>query len=334
MPLSFKLRNQVKQSMGSFLSGGAGGHGNGLAVVYQTRPSWPHSGAGSYLASISASTTPVGPEQVDIAVLDSSFNPPHLAHLALASSKPILSANAITRRSHYPAHLFLLSSRNADKGHGRPGDASPLQRVLMMVVLAKDLEERMRQEGVDETRINVAVAVCGEPLMKDKSSLVHDWLQQQRGSEAGATPQNSRLHWVVGWDTLIRFFALKYYPSREEFAKACHQFFVEEGTTFVCARRAMRADDSSQDDDGTAEQKQRQEEYEFLYSDLVRPWVEQGSVAMFDLSEEVRHVSSTQTRQLVRQAGLAAEQKKMALQRQGLLTAAMAEFVVDEGIYD
>lgn len=327
-PLSSALRSQISAALDSFVDASRAGTGVGLSIVYRTKASWPHS---SVLAS--ASKSPV----VDVAVLDSSFNPPHLAHLALASSKPHLSQEPSTSRSrHYPAHLFLLSSRNADKGMGKSGDATPLQRLSMMVVLAKDLEEKLRQDGVDEDSVNVAVAICEEPLMKDKSSIVHAWLRQQgsksngevHAGEASSPPftTRTRLHWVVGWDTLIRFFALKYYPSEEDFAKACQRFFVEEGTTFMCARRNM-------DVDAADERKQRQEEDDFLQSDLVRPWVERRGVTIFDLPADVRHVSSTRTRELIRRQDLSGEAKRAAAQEEGLLTPGLASFVTDESIY-
>jgi nicotinamide-nucleotide adenylyltransferase len=76
--------------------------------------------------------------------LDSSFNPPTLAHLALAKAPapPPRSGGAIgeikDESSGYDAHLLLLSIRNADKPL-KPGDATHLQRLEMMFFFAQDI---------------------------------------------------------------------------------------------------------------------------------------------------------------------------------------------------
>lgn len=330
MPLTPAIRQQISAGFDSFLKKP---HTPRISILYQTKPSWPGAAKGHRLPQI--------------AVIDSSFNPPHLAHLALASSPAILASPSPSNSSpdsvaQYDAHLLLLSSRNADKGMGRPGDANPKQRLEMMTVLARDLEDLLRARGAGEEQVNVAVGVCEEPLMKDKSSLVHEWLKtykQERGrsneegaANAGASSSTSsaplaRLHWVVGWDTLIRFFALKYYPSPSAFDEACHRFFKEEGTTFVCARR------------GNPSKEELQEEKDFLESDLVTPWVERKGVAMFELPEEVRHVNSTDARAILTGKGEAEGQqagegvKEALVERDGLLSRRMADFVVEEGIY-
>lgn len=106
-----------------------------LRLVYQTTPTWPFVKQNS--------------GQVDVGVLDSSFNPPTKAHYALASSsKPQLQDDG--PKKHYDALLLLFSVKNADKGMGTSKDASASQRLGMMQCLAHDLE---RDLGA-----NVAVA--------------------------------------------------------------------------------------------------------------------------------------------------------------------------------
>lgn len=184
-----------------------------LHLIYSTRSSWP------YLSSHRSATSedkdgsaegsrfadPPPDQDLDIAVLDSSFNPPHLAHLSLVSSPPFLSRSAppSTSRKHYDAHLLLLSSKNADKGSGKAGDASPEQRLSMMYLLAKELERKLSSEGSKEP--NVAVVVVEEPLMKDKSTLLHSFFREQVegaegvGNGVGLLQRaRPRLHWVVG----------------------------------------------------------------------------------------------------------------------------------------
>lgn len=330
--LPSSLRQQLSKALDGFVkaspqaSSTSSGTSPRLSIVYQSQPSWPFS---SHHARTSSSSP------VDVAVLDSSFNPPHLAHLALASSPPLLSS-AKQQQRHYGAHLLLLSSRNADKGTGKTGDASTLQRLEMMVVLAKDLEAKLAADnaaassGSDDFDVkepNVAVGICEEPLMKDKSTIVHEWLHTFHQS---IPSRSARLHWVVGWDTLIRFFALKYYPSLHAFEEACQRFFVEEGTTFVCARRDVAAQARARGEEAT-EGGDQDEENRFLQSDLVKPWVEHKSVAMFDLPVEARHVNSTDIRNICRDDKEGEKAKKLVEKK--LCTEALASFVVDEGIY-
>lgn len=113
-------------------------------IVYSTDPAWPLS---------SATETTVGP--LHISVLDSSFNPPTLAHAALASLDNASSS----------ARLLLLSIRNSDKTL-KPGDASPAQRLEMMALLADELSG----EGP------VAVGAIDEPTFVGKSTVVLEHL--------------------------------------------------------------------------------------------------------------------------------------------------------------
>lgn len=325
------VRTHIKKGLDSFL---ISGHSpKPLQIVYSTKPDWPYSSSSSSSSSAAAASSS---NELDIAVLDSSFNPPHQAHLSLASSQPILArtkgAQGSSRR-HYPAHLLLYSSSNADKPSDKPGDAKPLERLQMMYLLAKELEEKLSQEGIDQP--SVAVGIVEPPLMKDKSRLIHQWFQQQH-STAMANDSSStslarpRLHWVVGWDTIIRFFALKYYPSPEDFSKACDIFFDEEQTTFVCARRDTGATDGST---GGEDQSSRKEEDDFLSSDLVRPWLEKGSVGIFDLPQEARAVSSTKVRRILMDKDFSTDEKRQKLVEEKLVSSTMARFLVEEEVY-
>lgn len=113
-------------------------------IVYSTRPAWP---------LLPATETTNGPLQ--ISVLDSSFNPPTLAHAALASLD----------HASPSARLLLLSIRNSDKTL-KPGDASPAQRLEMMVLLADEL-------GGGGP---VAVGTIDEPTFVGKSTVVLEHL--------------------------------------------------------------------------------------------------------------------------------------------------------------
>ncbi|SPO22324.1 uncharacterized protein UTRI_01002 [Ustilago trichophora] len=293
---------------------------SGVRLVYSTVPSWP-------FAPSSASSTP-SDSQIDIAVLDSSFNPPSRAHLALLLSDPIL---APPKRA-YDGHLLLFSTQNADKGAGKPGDASLTQRIEMMTLMAKDVERIQSSSGHPA---NVAVGLVDKPLIFAKSTLTWDLLKQQ-SSPQGAPLTAARLHWVVGFDTLYRVFQLKYYPSVEEFQKQCRQFFEQERTTFVCARRDPSSypqliSAQSRVESGITKEQARREEDNLLESENVSPWVEQGSVGMLDIDPDQAKLSSTNIRTLLKDTSMGKEEKQIELRQ--LVPPSLVEYLVESGVY-
>ena len=124
------------------------------ALVYTSHERWPLSPTHSL---------PKSP--VRISVLDSSFNPPTLAHLALANAP-----NPCSPTSDYDAKLLLLSLRNADKIL-QEGDATLSQRVEMMSLLAT----RIHHNGPSSPP-NIAVGLVNEPTFVAKSSALHRFL--------------------------------------------------------------------------------------------------------------------------------------------------------------
>jgi nicotinamide-nucleotide adenylyltransferase len=164
-----------------------------------------------------------------ISVLDSSFNPPTLAHLALANHPT------------YDARLLLLSVRNVDKSLG-PGDASYIQRLQMMYLLAMDIEHpSLPDEGASNS--NMAIAIIDEPTFIGKSSALLTFLRS-RLSTFTPSPPTPRLTFLLGMDTLTRLFSPRYYPSStttisndQSMLTSLRHFFNEEGSNIVCARR-------------------------------------------------------------------------------------------------
>lgn len=131
-------------------------------------------------------------------VLDSSFNPPTLAHLAIASS-------ALSEQPARSARLLLLlATQNADKP-SKP--ASFEDRLLMMDAFAHDLLSHLRESsGPDaETRPlpQVDIAVTKKPYFVDKAAEIES---------AGVYPASLEQVHLTGYDTLIRIFNPKYYP--------------------------------------------------------------------------------------------------------------------------
>ena len=123
------------------------------ALVYTSHERWPLP---------PAQAIPRTPLQ--ISVLDSSFNPPTLAHLALANA-----ANPFSPTSSYDAKLLLLSVRNADKVI-QDDDATLSQRVELMSLLAT----RIYDNNLGSP--NVAVGLVNEPTFTAKSSTLRRFL--------------------------------------------------------------------------------------------------------------------------------------------------------------
>ncbi|KAH7342002.1 hypothetical protein B0J17DRAFT_648975 [Rhizoctonia solani] len=181
------------------------------------------------------------PSGSQISVLDSSFNPPTNAHAALASQPTGPSPR-----------LLLLSISNVDKVP-KKGDASSAQRLEMIVALAEHL-------GGD-----VGVGAINEPTFECLDMAVN--LVQ--------------LTFLMGWDTITRFFAPRYYPSPQAMLTRLHTFFDDQRSSLVCARRGSHPDS---------------EEQEFLHSEYVRGFYDEGKIRIVDLDKEVRDISSTDVR--------------------------------------
>ncbi|OCH93061.1 Nucleotidylyl transferase [Obba rivulosa] len=228
---------------------------------------------------------PVG-ATLHVSVLDSSFNPPTLAHLALARSQPPPSLSSDAPPADYDARLLLLSVRNADK-ELKPGDASYVQRLEMMCLFAQDV-------GMEQNRPpNVAVAVINEPTFGD-------------------TPK-VQLTFLTGMDTLVRLFSPRYYPSEEAMRESLHHFLSDEGddSRVVCARRTVQ---------GTFTKGDQEQQL----PETAKEFVESHRVAIINISERERGISSTEVRQLIARGDNA---------WRSLVTPAVAEYIAEHNIY-
>jgi nicotinamide-nucleotide adenylyltransferase len=186
-----------------------------------------------------------------VAVLDSSFNPPTLAHRALA----LLPAAA----SPTEARLLLLSVRNADKAP-RPGDASSVQRVGMMVRLAQD--------------INAAVGLLDAPAFVHKAELLR-----------AALPAGAQLTFIQGIDTLERFLTPRYYGDGSTVAMhaALQRFFTPDGddSRIICARRVVVPVNPR---------------WESAILEGAREWVRADRIRIVDIDDELQTFSSSRVR--------------------------------------
>ncbi|KAF8339707.1 uncharacterized protein EI90DRAFT_3037526 [Cantharellus anzutake] len=253
------------------------------------------------------------PPVVRVTVLDSSFNPPTRAHLALA----LLSTPDISDTT-----LLLLSVRNADK-QLKTGDAPYTERLEMLAHFADDLARSQIEANwpfmpkcVHENPTSssdqslakslwpvILTAAIDEPTFVGKStvlhhalppywpSLVRDWDGEHRHE---AFPR-FQFTFLMGWDTITRFFDPKFYPSPEGMSKSLEKFFFVEKSSILCARRP-KASFRRPGDVGT-EPADEQEESIFLQSGIVKPYVDAGLIKMINIGASEGLISSTRLRE-------------------------------------
>lgn len=140
-------------------------------------------------------------------VLDSSFNPPTKAHAQLLrtalESKPA---------NYFDGTLLLFSTNNADK---KLTGASVLQRAQMMELMAGSFE-------------SIAVGLTPHGKFIDKAQSIQSWFKHP-----------VQLTFILGYDTITRFFDSKYYspvPVKEALAP----FFTT--SRLICADRGSDTD--------------------------------------------------------------------------------------------
>ena len=148
------------------------------ALVYTTHERWPLQ-----------PTRPLPKTSLHISVLDSSFNPPTLAHLALANAP-----NPFSSTLGYDAKLLLLSVRNADK-IPQAGDATLPQRVEMMCLLAASIHHSSCGSPP-----NVAVGLVNEPTFIAKSSALRRFFDDRLAelTSSPSPPMHVQLTFLMG----------------------------------------------------------------------------------------------------------------------------------------
>lgn len=157
------------------------------------------------LTTITSSTAFYAPVKT-LYVLDSSFNPPTLAHLRIAMSALLHDKNA--NSSPTKRLLLLLATQNADKA---PKPASFEQRLAMMTIFASELVQRMRSYNDEKSAheanvVAVDVGVTKSPLYLDKATVL------DRSGQYGDVDSGPEQVHLTGFDSLIRLLDPKYYP--------------------------------------------------------------------------------------------------------------------------
>ncbi|KAF8134969.1 Nucleotidylyl transferase, partial [Boletus edulis] len=296
-----------------------------VELVYAAHEHWP------FRPGHAVHTRP----SLHISVLDASFNPPTLAHLALANSFPPLSHQRSLATSapaeSYDARMLLLSVRNADKVL-KPGDATFVQRLEMMRLLSHDMRsiETSESSGVSFPQMsdNVAVAIIDEPTFVGKSTVLLHFLKKRLAAvvESSSSPNSTsinrdasylfpspKLTFLLGFDTLIRLFSPRYYPSEQVMVQMLRTFLSpdKEDCRVVCAYRNVSADKTFQETQDTI----MEVACEFMTSDRV---------VFIDIGAEEQNYSSSEVRAKV--AARDGEWKQ-------LVTDVIANFIIRGDIY-
>lgn len=146
-------------------------------------------------------------------ILDSSFNPPTTAHKSIAQSALSKPASGAFPRPH--RLLLLFATLNADKA-AMP--ASSEQRLTLMSIFASDLIESLNANQDEFSVVPIDIGVTTDPYYTDKSTAI-----ETEGPEWYAT-RPKHIH-LVGFDTLKRLFATKYYPKYDPPFSALNPYF-------------------------------------------------------------------------------------------------------------
>jgi nicotinamide-nucleotide adenylyltransferase len=278
-----------------------------VELVYASHPDWP----------LGFSKTRTPRTSCRISVLDSSFNPPTLAHLALANSHLPLEwtegANAGSQESiDYDAKLLLLSVKNADKVL-KPGDASYLQRLEMMSLLAQRI-----------TTTNVAIAITNEPTFVQKSEALLAFLKQKIVSPPTQTQPTIELTFIVGSDTLDRLFSPRYYPSETNMRASLQKFLSStpdgDNSRIVSASRNFMPITSQ----STMETQKA--------SALAKHYLDLGRIAIVGIGEELSTYSSSAVRSTIARDGLTPGDETRPLWHK-FVTTEIAKYIVEEQLY-
>ncbi|WWC65644.1 uncharacterized protein I303_108265 [Kwoniella dejecticola CBS 10117] len=260
----------------------------GSFQLISSPPNWPrpNSSSGSSQSS-----------DLHIAILDSSFNPPTSAHRQIAFSAfppPSLTApsprevrddaasSSSTRHpGPYTSRLLLFSARNVEKT-SKASDATVAQRLEMMSILSRSHPDT-----------NTAIGLINEPTFVGKSSIIRSYLSTQpipgppneNEDAQGDRELDVKLSFLVGTDTLIRFFDPRFYPPNQMEDKL--EEYFDSGSYLISARRGKDSTD-------------RAIEEEILNRDGAKQWVQSGHLRLLGTGNEGwEEISSTKVREAV-----------------------------------
>ncbi|GAA5976567.1 hypothetical protein JCM5350_006684 [Sporobolomyces pararoseus] len=260
-----------------------------LSFIYSSHSRWPY-------PPNSTSSFPIP----TISVLDSSFNPPHAAHKALAETAAVESSSKSSEPPPAPAaQLLTFTISNADKQLDKKDLYTRLEMIRAMAIdMNRQSQNVVEDKGGERGQVwnNVAVAVLDAATFVKKAEILTQEIPKLLQGEGEGDVIKPNLVFPVGWDTLIRIFATRYYPPPGPgLSSSMETLFSKNQSRLVCARRG-----------GTTAQQHRDqdEEREFLSRPEVYEWVEMGKLKIVDLgtdNEKVKGISSTEIRNAVKE---------------------------------
>lgn len=154
-------------------------------------------------------------------ILDSSFNPPTLAHYELL----VRTAEAFAERVPW---ILLHSARNADKP-----DSQTAHIHSMMLCMEREIRVKHPLQPVSSLVLDNA------PRFIDKVSFL-------------ASHRQREFHFILGQDTVVRFFNDKYYPPGQS-SQVYNEFFGQGARLWVAPRTLDTGNGTLDKSDGTGE---------------------------------------------------------------------------------
>lgn len=257
-------------------------------------------------------TPPTTPPSTLI-ILDSSFNPPSIAHQTLALTALHKKSKSISQTPGPHRLLLLFSTMNADKA---PSAASFDQRLTLMTIFAVDLLQTLqtRPDSSSYTIPPIDIGVTTAPYYTDKSLAITSSPEGKHWYPS--SPQHIHL---LGYDTLTRFFAAKYYQSFSPPLSALEPYFAAGHGL----RATLRPDDAYGSEDEQRAFVTRLAEGELEGEGGKREWARQ--VELVEATPQAG-VSST----VIRKAAKEGEWDVVG----ELCTPSVAEWVREEGLYE
>ncbi|EGD93854.1 cytidylyltransferase [Trichophyton tonsurans CBS 112818] len=137
-------------------------------------------------------------------VLDSSFNPPTIAHTQMV----VAAVKAANAKGSPPSRLLLLLAiQNADK---QPKPALFEDRLVMMRLAAEDVQQTLAQDASRDKdgricNLAIDIGVTKRPFFVDKAVAI--------AGDGSVYPTEVEQVHLTGYDTLVRIFEPKYYTA-------------------------------------------------------------------------------------------------------------------------
>lgn len=193
-----------------------------------------------------------------LVVLDSSFNPPTIAHrhMAMTALHDLQNQRGLSTSTNDNAGirlLLLLAVNNADKP---PKPASFEHRLLLMEHFAADIQREWREIHTEDKRSSgvvvppVDIGLTKHPYFHDKSAAI-----AEANTEYAFEPVDagSEQIFLAGYDTLIRIFNPKYYTEAADGVATPIQAALDPFLARARLRITMRTDGEWGDDDAQGE---------------------------------------------------------------------------------